>query len=125
MQNPNWTVDRGQELYYAEPSIIRAGLPTVHVFPNRPRNVTLFFAGTVGMAMPFYSHGVRQASFAMFHNRSELRGLRAPSSLHWARYVSPALSPVNTMYISVSVDVCRVTRKKKREHREQKQREWI
>lgn len=73
-QNSDWTEDSGEQLYCAEPHVINEGLPTVHMFPNRPRNGTFFFAGTTGMVAPAYSHGVRQADFAMFHNRSEIPG---------------------------------------------------
>eukprot|EP00884_Botryococcus_braunii_P010748 jgi/Botrbrau1/19675/Bobra.0003s0037.1 len=68
--------DTGQTLHCATPQAIIASELTVHMFPNRPRNLTLFFAGSSNPESPIYSHGVRQSLYSMFAVNMQPPGFR-------------------------------------------------
>lgn len=80
VQDPSWTNDTGEPLYCAVPWAVAEGNPTVHIWPNRARNLTFFFAGETkkdifGKYIDVrYSHGVRAAIVHMFRDKSQPPG---------------------------------------------------
>eukprot|EP00884_Botryococcus_braunii_P010746 jgi/Botrbrau1/19673/Bobra.0003s0035.1 len=78
-QDPSWPEDTGQPLHCATVDSILNSRLTVHIFPNRPRNITLFFVGRTKAFYPpdpMYSHGVRQSLYSMFAVNMQPPGFR-------------------------------------------------
>eukprot|EP00884_Botryococcus_braunii_P001005 jgi/Botrbrau1/10905/Bobra.0025s0078.1 len=63
--------DLQERLQCAKPNVIADGNRTVHLFPNRPRRLPLFFSGSVRMKDAQYSHGVRQSLATLYKGRED------------------------------------------------------
>eukprot|EP00884_Botryococcus_braunii_P001012 jgi/Botrbrau1/10911/Bobra.0025s0084.1 len=86
-KDPDWPPDTGQEVKCAVPIIIKDRMPTPHMYPNRHRDITAFFAGNIDLAGKRYSHGVRQALYVMYNQTSQHPGFMmlegAPNAFMW------------------------------------------